>query len=339
MLKGIVLCQGDKTTCGGKIIAGSAHGVAFNKPQAKEGDPVTCGKDGKTYKIIGGIAFYTSGSENKRIAGSLDNYSSCPCKAKFLPANSYPVYIKEESSALPPTIANFSNIADKGIGLAADPVGKYFENIEKILKEIQETYKNTFRTRGALIGEQFYVRRAQLYNELDRVLKVGFLKKAMKFGQYSKIKNALGLSTSSITHKWNETGIGDIEGYAAHIERAAKYVKAMRYTDYVGIAFSAVHSVNEINEACSTGREDECTKKKYTEVGSFSGGIVGGIAGGALGTGICTLVFGFATIEVAGAGALVCGVLLGSGGGFIGGEYLSSKGETLGESIYETVGE
>jgi uncharacterized Zn-binding protein involved in type VI secretion len=35
------------------------------------------------------------------------------------------------------TIANFSNIADKGIGLAADPVGKYFENIEKILKEIQ----------------------------------------------------------------------------------------------------------------------------------------------------------------------------------------------------------
>ena len=161
----------------------------------------------------------------------------------------------------------------------------------------------------------------------------------MKFGQYSKIKNALGLSTSSITHKWNETGIGDIEGYATHIERAAKYVKAMRYTDYVGIAFSAVHSVNEINEACSTGREDECTKKKYTEVGSFSGGIVGGIAGGALGTGICTLVFGFATIEVAGAGALVCGVLLGSGGGFIGGEYLSSKGETLGESIYETVGE
>jgi uncharacterized Zn-binding protein involved in type VI secretion len=100
------------------------------------------------------------------------------------------------------TIANFSNIADKGIGLAADPVGKYFENIEKILKEIQETYKNTYMTRGALIGEQFYMRRSQLFKELDRVLKVGFLNKAMKFGEYTKIKNALGLSSSSITHKW-----------------------------------------------------------------------------------------------------------------------------------------
>lgn len=236
------------------------------------------------------------------------------------------------------TIANFSNIADKGIGLTADPVGKYFENIEKILKEIQETYKNTYMTRGALIGEQFYVRRAQLFTELDRVLKVGFLNKAMKFGEYTKIKNALGLSTSSITHMWNETGISDIEGYATHIERAAKYIKAMRYAGYVGIAFSAVHSINEINEACSTGREAECTKKKYTEIGSFSGGIVGGIGGGAIGTGVCSIVLGLATVEFAGAGALTCGVVLGSGGGYLGGEYLSRKGESLGESIFEAVG-
>lgn len=89
------------------------------------------------------------------------------------------------------TIANFSSIADKGIGLAADPVGKYFENIERILKEIQETYKNTYMTRGALIGEQFYVKRAQLFKELDRELKIGFLNKAMKFGEYTKIKMLL----------------------------------------------------------------------------------------------------------------------------------------------------
>lgn len=236
------------------------------------------------------------------------------------------------------TIANFSNIADKGIGLAADPVGKYFENIEKILNEIQETYKNTYMTRGALIGEQFYVRRAQLFNELDRVLKVGFLNKAMKFGEYTKIKNALGLSSSSITHKWNETGVSDIEGYATHIERAAKYVKAMRYAGYVGIAFSAVHSVNEINEACSTGRETECTKKKYTEIGSFSGGLAGGYAGGALGMGLCTLILGGVTIEVGGAGALACGVVLGTGGGYLLGEGGAELGQSFGESIYEAVG-
>lgn len=236
------------------------------------------------------------------------------------------------------TIANFSNIADKGIGLAAEPVGKYFENIEKILKEIQDTYKNTYMTRGALIGEQFYVRRSQLFKELERVLQVGFLNKAMKFGEYTKIKNALGLSTSSITHKWNETGIKDIDGYATHIERAAKYVKAMRYTGYLGIGFSAVHSINEVNEACSVGREAECTKKKYTEIGSFAGGLAGSYAGGSIGMGICSVVLGALTVEAAGAGALACGVILGAGGGYLGGEYLSDKGKEYGELIYNVVG-
>ena len=465
MVKGVVLCKGDETTCGGRIIAATALCIAFGKPQAREGDPVTCGKDGKTYKIIGGISFYTTGPDNKRVAGSLDSFSSCPCKAKFLPSNAFPVYSREESlppknasmmnsaslstmllskseqkpeqhaqaakkktgvdagfavlphggttaawqrllftgqvpvgaknlfatlngedkkykagsimlvvdpknqdsqqiahmqaakeridAALEPlthkeanflhqhyaTIANFSNIADKGIGLSAEPAGKYFDSIEKILKEIQETYKNTYLTHGALLGDQFYLRRAQLFKELETVLKVGFLNKAMKLGQYTKIKNALGLSSSSITHKWNETGIGDIEGYATHIERAAKYVKAMRYTGYIGIGFSAIHLINEINEACTVGREAECRNKRYTEIGSFSGGIIGSIGGGAIGTGICTVVLGALTIEASGAGALACGVILGTGSGYVGGEFLSDQGEILGELIYKTVGE
>ncbi|POD93110.1 hypothetical protein BV924_17780 [Pectobacterium odoriferum] len=232
------------------------------------------------------------------------------------------------------TIANFSNIADKGIGLAADPVGKYFENIGKILKEIQETYKNTYMTRGALIGEQFYVRRAQLFKELERELKVGFLNKAMKFGEYTKIKNALGLSTSSITHKWNETGISDIEGYATHIERAAKYVAAMRYVGYVGIGFSALHSINEINEACSVGREDECTKKKYTEIGSFVGGTGLGIGAGYLAAPACVAI----GVGTAGIGGLACLVIVGGTAGYVGSELGSAGGEAMGNKVYEAYG-
>ncbi|MEE9660052.1 PAAR domain-containing protein [Enterobacter cloacae complex sp. CARB60] len=232
------------------------------------------------------------------------------------------------------TIANFSNIADKGIGLAAEPVGKYFENIEKILKEIQDTYKNTYMTRGALIGEQFYVRRAQLFKELEQVLKVGFLNKGMKFGEYTKIKNALGLSTSSITHKWNQSGIGDIEGYATHIERAAKYVKAMRYTGYVGIGFSAVHSMNEINEACSVGREAECTKKKYTEIGSFALGTGGGVASGYMAIPLCIAI----GVGTAGVGGLACSVIAGAGLGYVGSSAGGAFGEWGGEQLYEAFG-
>jgi len=232
------------------------------------------------------------------------------------------------------TIANFTSLADTGIGLAADPVGKYFESIEKILKEIQETYKNTYITRGALIGEQFYVRRSQLFKELESILKVSFLNKAMKFGEYTKIKNALGLSSSSITHKWNETGINDIEGYATHIERAAKYVKAMRYTGYLGIGFSGLHSLNEIHEACSVGREAECTKKKYTEIGSFTLGTGVGVAGGYLAIPLCIAI----GVGTAGVGGLACSVIAGAGLGYVGSRAGGAFGEWGGEQLYETFG-
>ncbi|MBG2630737.1 PAAR domain-containing protein [Klebsiella michiganensis] len=232
------------------------------------------------------------------------------------------------------TIANFTSYADTGIGLAADPVGKYFESIEKILKEIQETYKNTYLTRGALIGEQFYVRRSQLFKELKSILKVNFLNKAMKFGEYTKIKNALGLSSSSITHKWNETGISDIEGYATHIERAAKYVKAMRYTGYLGIGFSGLHSLNEIHEACSVGREAECTKKKYTEIGSFAVGTGVGVAGGYLAIPLCIAI----GVGTAGVGGLACSVIAGAGLGYVGSSAGGAFGEWGGEQLYEIFG-
>ncbi len=469
MATGHFLRIGDKTTCGGTILSGSPNHSFGGIATARNGDSVSCGKDGKTYHIAGGIPTYTI--HGVAAAGTLNSRSTCPCNSSFIPSflnatywldtekkkvvkavpvvaaaplvaptptkaeepvqhaqtakklhkekrepvdagfcvlpygaetGAYERFLFEGGSpagtkelyrslngeskeykagsimllvdpekqdsdqiahmqaakqridtALEPlthkeanflhnhyaTIANFSNIADKGIGLAAEPVGKYFENIEKILKEIQETYKNTYMTRGALIGEQFHVRRAQLFKELDRVLKVGFLNKGMKLGEYNSLKNALGLSTKSITHKWNETGIRDIEGYATHLERAAKYIQAMRYAGYVSIGFSALHSINEINEACSVGREDECTKKKYTEVGSFAGGLIGNYAGGAAGVGICSLVLGALTIEAAGAGALACGVIVGTGGGYITGEALSSVGEGLGTIIYESQGD
>ena len=232
------------------------------------------------------------------------------------------------------TIANFTSYADTGIGLAADPVGKYFESIEKILKEIQETYKNTYITRGSLIGEQFYVRRSQLFKELESILKVSFLNKAMKFGEYTKIKNALGLSSSSITHKWNETGISDIEGYATHIERAAKYVKARRYTGYLGIAFSGLHSLNEIHEACSVGREAECTKKKYTEIGSFALGTGGGVLAGGGALPLCVAI----GVGTAGVGGLVCTVIAGVGLGYAGSTVGSAVGELGGEQLYDVFG-
>ncbi|MDX6041233.1 PAAR domain-containing protein [Scandinavium lactucae] len=82
--EGFYLVQGDKTTCGGKITTGAEDHTLFDKPVAREQDSVTCGKHAGLFRIAGGIDNDTI--HDRRMAGTLDSYSTCPCKAKFIPS-------------------------------------------------------------------------------------------------------------------------------------------------------------------------------------------------------------------------------------------------------------
>lgn len=82
MSKGYFLRVGDKTTCGGQILTGDPIMTWHGKASAREGDKVTCGKHSGVYQIIGGISHFSS--MGKRTAGTLDSYSSCPCRARFI---------------------------------------------------------------------------------------------------------------------------------------------------------------------------------------------------------------------------------------------------------------
>ena len=235
------------------------------------------------------------------------------------------------------TIDLFTSRASTTTGIASEAAGKYFEKIESVLVRIQQAYKNQYITSGSLISEQFYVQRRQLFSELDSIL-TDFTRHKLALQDYPDIKRALGLSTSSITHRWNQTGVADIEGYATFIEKAAKYVKMMKTAGYVGIAFDGVNRLDKIYEACTVG--SDCEKTTYTEVGSFGMSIGGGVFAGSLASGgasatVCSFVLGALTIEAAGAGMLACGVIFTGAAGYAGGEIGGKLGETLGEKVYE----
>lgn len=74
----------DKTSCGGTVLDGHSGINMFGILHAREGDRVTCGKDGKAYRIVGGISYMIS--HGAAMAGTLDSYSSCPCKARLIPS-------------------------------------------------------------------------------------------------------------------------------------------------------------------------------------------------------------------------------------------------------------
>lgn len=99
MAKGFYLVQGDKTTCGGRIIEGATDHTIFGKAAAREKDRVLCGKHSGTFLIAGGIVNDTI--HGRRMAGTLDSESTCPCKAKFIPSMLQDTYEKaSKGSAL-----------------------------------------------------------------------------------------------------------------------------------------------------------------------------------------------------------------------------------------------
>ncbi|MHB2093317.1 polymorphic toxin type 44 domain-containing protein [Pantoea dispersa] len=95
--EGFYLVQGAKTTCGGRITTGAEDHTLFDKPVAREQDSVTCGQRAGLFRIAGGIDNDTI--HDRRMAGTLDSYSTCPCKAKFIPSMMDDTYEKNAGSA------------------------------------------------------------------------------------------------------------------------------------------------------------------------------------------------------------------------------------------------
>lgn len=176
-------------------------------------------------------------------------------------------------------IDSFTSFASSAAGAASEVGGKYFEQIEEVLKDIERTYQSAFITRGTLIGEQFRVERAKHFKKLNILLNK-FMKYKLGMSQYDDLRKALGLSSRSIMHRWSQSGVGGIEGYATYIDNSAKLVKAMKKLGYIGIALDFGNTTNNIYDACTVGRTSECKKKAFTEYGKFGASQTGNILGG-----------------------------------------------------------
>ncbi len=223
--------------------------------------------------------------------------------------------------------------ASLGIGSAAGAWSKHLAEIEKTLKDIDDLHKQHLSKGTTTAKEQFLAKRRGLFARLD-----GQLSGMARFGTGLKnegsIKKMLGISSKSY---WRH---GEIRGYEETVKRIAKASEILKKGTYIGIALNVGDTALEITEACSTGREQECTQAKYVEGSKLVFGVGGAYAGGkfgaAIGTGACMLVFG---IPTAGAGVLACAIVGGAAGGFALGSAASDLGEEAGAFLYKTWGD
>jgi hypothetical protein len=216
-----------------------------------------------------------------------------------------------------------------GLGAATGSWGAHLGGVKNTLEDIDRLYKLSL-TRGTPIARQEFInQRKALFAKLDIQLE-GIARWGTKLKKKGSIKKMLGISTKSYLHT------GEIQGYAKKVGGVAKAVKVLKNGTPVGIGLSGLSAALEIKEACSTGREEVCTKTLYIEGSKLVGGTAMGYAIGGLGasaaTSLCAVVFGIPTY---GAGAIGCGIVGGIMAGYAGGLGGEAGGEMMGEYLYE----
>lgn len=152
MATGYYIRLHDKTRCGGFVMEATSSMGLHGLEQSREGDAVSCGVDGKTYRIEGGISHMTS--DGIRLAGTLDSVSGCPCKARLEASLFCASYENEESSAAvagrPFSAAGYGQgaaVAAKSTPLSARRIAdtQREQNLEEEEEEVEQEQPITLR--------------------------------------------------------------------------------------------------------------------------------------------------------------------------------------------------
>ena len=226
--------------------------------------------------------------------------------------------------------------ASQSLGMGTDMLSKGLKQIEATLRDLEYLHQQEFAAHGHLRSQQFFASRQQLYHQLDSQLKATFLGKQLGLGSYPTLRRDLGISTRSLVHHWSKGGApGQIPGYATHMDEVAKAAKYLKYGGHIGIALGGTASTLKVQEVCRAGDSQACEKVRFTETGSFVGGVVGGSAAvwasGLAAPTLCAAI----GLGSGGVGGIVCGMVLVGGASVAGGAGGGLAGEVVGEKIYE----
>ena len=232
-------------------------------------------------------------------------------------------------------ISAFLDYSSAGVGAATAMVGKHLTTVERTLRSIEQLHQHSFAEHGNLNNPDFFAQRRRLFTQLNSAMGP-LVRRGIGFPDHPSLRHALGISTRSLTHHWREGGVSDIPGYATHIDGVAKAAKYIKAGGWIGVGLGGVASYAKVQETCTTGREAECSRVKYTEAGKFIGGVGGGAAGGIMASSGAAAFCGAIGLTTAGVGTLVCGLVVVGLGGIVGAWGGERAGDGIGEIIYET---
>jgi uncharacterized Zn-binding protein involved in type VI secretion len=233
------------------------------------------------------------------------------------------------------TILGFGSGA---IGVGASIFKNNLDNVGGTLREMEALHQRSFLRDGHLNSPTFLAERQKLLAQLDSHL-TSLTRKGIGFPHHPNLNRAMFLSPPSLVHRWTEAGgVGQMPGYATHLEGVARASKYLNYGGWAGTALGGGASVMKVQDVCSAGDTEACKRVRFTETGSFIGELVGGSAAGVIfGAGTTGVICAGLGITTAGTGTLICGLVVAGAGSLATGFALGKTGEKTGELIYETL--
>jgi len=215
-----------------------------------------------------------------------------------------------------------------GLGSTSGSWNTHLKGVEQTLQDIERLYRLSLKRGTPIARQEFINQRKVLFTKLDTQLE-GIARWGTGMHNKGSIKKMLGISTRSYLHTQ------ELRGYSQRLGHIAKASKLLRMGTPVGIGLNAWSTHLEIEEACSLGREEVCTRAKFVEgaklVGGVGVGYAGGIVGSTAATYACFVVLGALT----GPGALACSIIGAVAGGATGGALGEIGGELFGTKLYE----
>lgn len=234
------------------------------------------------------------------------------------------------------TLGSFIGYSGAGLSIGTVMAGRHLDNVSQTLKSLEKLHQASYSRYGHLRHESFFNQRRVLMAQLDDGL-LPLVRKGAGIPDHPKLKHALGISSRSLVHHWNQAGVsGGIPGYASHIEGISRSARYIKLGGWVATGLTAGASEMAIAETCRVGREQECRRVKFTERGRYTGAVIGGgastaILGRAAAGAVCVAI----GVPTAGMGALACGVVVSAAVSVVGGAAGGSFGMGAGELLYE----
>lgn len=225
-------------------------------------------------------------------------------------------------------LQNMLSYGSLGIGAATGSWIAHLDGVKKTLEDIERLYKLSLQRGTPIARQQFINQRRVLFAKLSNQLK-GLARWGTGMHGGGSIKKMLGISTKSYLHT------PELRRYTQRLTHIAKISRLLKAGTPVGIGLNGMSTYLQIQEACSMGREEVCTRARFVEgaklVGSVGGGYAGGVAGSAVSTSACFVVLG----ALSGPGALACTIVGAVAGGYSGGVLGEMGGEAIGIKLYE----